>query len=563
MHLTQLHRVISFAVIGGVLALTAACGSSSSSGSTTKKTTAPARKAGANVINLNNNTGDATWVKTLDPAIPTDSVSYYDIQLVNANLVKFSYPSLKVVPDLATWTVSPDHKVYTFTIRSNAKFNNGDPVTAADAAWSITRALLPATKSPVAALYLGPIQGAAEVAAGKAKTVTGVKVLGTRKLQLTLTGPYAYFLGSLTYPTADVLDKRVMQGKAPSAYLTNNCNGNQGAGPFQFVCQGSKFFPGGHSPYMQFKPNPNYYGPKAKVQLHSPMIADNETNWRLYESGAIDTTVVPTADISKAKSMAGYQQAPALITDYITPNQKIAPFNNVNCRLAVAYAIDRVNITQKLLHGTEGPLYDVLPPGLPNGGQGYLGKESDIPSFNPTKAKQYLSNCPGKLSGVTMTYQNTGQDIVHEYDAVRADLQNIGANITLKPLTFNAWLGVVGQSMQATHTQITENLWIDDYPDAQDWLSQLLQTGANYDIGGFSNKTYDNLVNQGNVEFNTAKRAADYSKAMKIVLNDGAWISVGYGHPIWVVSPKLKNIIFTDGNVYPQNGDWSTVSVSG
>src|SRR5438270_8893829 len=58
------------------------------------------------VLNLNNNAGDADFVKTLDPAIPTDSISYYDIQLVNANLVKASYPSLKVIPDLATWTVS-------------------------------------------------------------------------------------------------------------------------------------------------------------------------------------------------------------------------------------------------------------------------------------------------------------------------------------------------------------------------------------------------------------------------------------------------------------------------
>lgn len=566
--LTQMNRVFSVAVMASLLALTAACGSSPSSSSTGSSKTPTTTGNNGGTLNLNINAGDADFVKTLDPALPTDSISYYNIQLVNANLVKFSYPVIKVVPDLATWTVSSNHLVYTFTIRSNAKFANGDPVTAADAAWSMNRALLPATKSPVAALYLGPIKGAADVAAGKATTASGIKVLGPKKLQITLTGPYAYFLGSLTYPTADVLDKKLMQGKAPGAYLLNNCKGNNGAGPFEFVCvNGSgpnSFFPAGHTPAFNFKPNPNYYGAKAKVKIHAPFIPDTQTSWREFQAGQIDVSAVPTADISIAKGMAGFATKPALVTDYMTPNSQIPPFSNINCRLAVAYGIDRVAINHLLLKDTQGPLYDVIPPGLPQGGEGYFGKVSDAPYYNPTKAKAYLNNCPGKLNGVVIDYQNTSADLTHEYDTIAQELKAIGAgNITLKPLTFNAWLGIVGSvsGFQSAKTQITENLWIDDYPDAQDWLSQLLQTGANYNLGKFSNPTYDKLVNEGNVEFNPAKRAADYRQAMKIVLNDGAWISVGYQTPPWVVRPKLHNLIYVDDNIYPLNGDWSTVSV--
>lgn len=564
--LTQMNRVFSVVVMASLLALTA-CGSSSPSSSSGSGKT-PTTGGSVGTANLNIEQGDADFVKTLDPALPTDSISYYDIQLVQANLVKFSYPVLKVVPDLATWTSSPDHLVYTFTIRPNAKFANGDPVTAADAAWSITRSLLPATKSPVASLYLAPIKGAAEVAAGKAKTVSGLKVLSTDRLQITLTGPFAYFLGSLTYPTADVLDEKQMKGKAPGGYLLNNCKGNNGAGPFEFVCTNgtgpNSFFPAGHTPAFNFKPNPNFYGAKAKINIHAPFIADAQTNWREFQAGQVDVSVVPTADISIASSLPGYAKKPALVTDYMTPNSKIPPFNNINCRLAVAYGIDRNAINNLLLKGTQGPLYDVIPPGLPNNGPGYFGQQPDVPYFSPTKAKAYLANCPGHLSSVTIDYQNTSADLTHEYDTVASELKAIGAgNVTLKPLTFNAWLVIVGSvsGFQSAKTQITENLWIDDYPDAQDWLAQLLQTGANYNLGGFSNPTYDSLVNQGNVEFNVAKRAADYSKAMKIVLNDGGWISVGYQTPIWVVRPKLHNLIYTNDNVYPLNGDWSTVSV--
>ena len=271
---------------------------------------------------------------------------------------------------------------------------------------------------------------------------------------------------------------------------------------------------------------------------------------------------MPTADIGIARHLKGYSQRPALVTDYITPNQQEAPFNNVNCRLAVAYGINRFAITEQLLKGTEAPLYDVLPPGLPQGGQGYFGagKKQGVPYYNPDKARAYLNACPGHLKGVTLTYQKTSADVTHEYDAITFELNQLGANITLKPLTFNQWLQVVGQSMQVTKTQITENLWIDDYPDAQDWLAQLLQTGANYDIGGFSNHTYDQLVNQGNVTFNPARRAAIYRRAQKIALNDGAWIGVGWQDVPWVVRPSLHNLIYTNGNIYPVNNDWSTVS---
>lgn len=565
-----MHRVLSIVVMAAVLALTAACGSGSSNGNTsnsgTTKTPVPKGKSG--ILNSAQNWGDADWVKTLDPAIVTDSVSISDISMVNANLVKLDYPSLKIIPDLASrWTTSSNHLTWTFYMRKNAKFSNGDPVTAADAAWSITRSLLPATKSPVATTYLGDIVGASAVASGKATTVSGLKVVDPHTLQITLDKPIAYFLGTLSYPTADVLDKKVLQGKAPASYLTNTCSGNVGAGPFEFVCHNNgsthaSFYPNGHSPYMDFKPNPNYYGPKPTIRVHAPFYATGDDAFHAYQAGQLDYSVVPTADIGIAQKMGGYTKHPALTTDYITPNSQIAPFNNLHCRLAVAYAIDRVHITKDLLHGTEGALYDVVPPGL----IGYFNDphKYNVPYFDPARAKKELAQCPGHLSNAVLTYQNTSSDITHEYDVVKANMQAIGANITVKPLTFNAWLTVVGQSMNATKTQenITENLWLDDYPDSQDWLANLLHTGANYDIGGFSNPEYDKLVDAGDVEFNTAKRAQDYIKAQQIVLNDGGWIGVGFGYATFIIGSRAHGLINANYEVVPQGNDWSKVSVS-
>src|SRR3954452_4767028 len=95
------------------------------------------------------NVGSNDWVTTLDPATVADPMAIADIQMMHAGLVRVSYPYLTVVPDLARWTVTPDRRVWTFHIRPRARFSNGDPVTASDAVWSLTRALLPSTKSSV------------------------------------------------------------------------------------------------------------------------------------------------------------------------------------------------------------------------------------------------------------------------------------------------------------------------------------------------------------------------------------------------------------------------------
>ncbi|HLJ68316.1 MAG TPA: peptide ABC transporter substrate-binding protein [Chloroflexota bacterium] len=563
-NLTRVSRVISFVAIAAMLTLTTAYGSSLRG---SQHVAGKVASQAMPVLLSQQETGDADWVQTIDPAVVTDSISISNIWMVYANLVKLSFPSNKPIPDLADhWVESKNHRVWFFHIRNNARFSNGDPVTAQDFVFSISRALAPATKSPVAMLYLGEIVGAPAFNAGKAKTLRGVRALNAHELEINLRDPIAYFLGTLSYPTAEALDPRVVRGHAPASYLTNTCKANVGAGPFEFVCvngssQRTSFYPAGHSPYMLFKPNPYYYGPKPHIMVRAPFIADTESNWRLFQAGGIDETGVPTADLAAAQHMKNFMKVAALETDYMTLNSQSPPFNNLNCRLAVAYAFDRNTITEKVLRGTEYPLYDVIPKGMPNGGQGYFGQETDVPYYNPTKAKAYLAACPGHLNGVSLVYQKTSQDLVHEYDTIKFYLSQIGANINLKPLSFNAWLTDVTSPMKSTGTQAAENLWIDDYPDAQDWLQNLLMTGANDNIGGYSNPTYDRLVQQGNVTVNPARRAALYRRAQKLVVNDGGWIGVGGVYNIFVVRPRVHGVVIGGGLIEPVNNNWANVSI--
>ncbi len=569
---TWLSRVCAISLAIALPILTAACGASGSSaslGSSARSRLVAARTGvGGGTLISQQEEGSPDWVQTLDPADANDSISISNIWMVDANLVKLDWPSLNPIPDLASsWSVSSDRRIWTFHLRPKAKFSNGDPVTAQDAVWSITRALLPATKSPGALLYLGEIVGAQAVANGKSKILTGVKTLSARTVQIKLQDPIAFFLGTLAYPIADVLDRRVMQGKSPSSYLTNTCKGNVGAGPFEFVCQNgsssrNSFYPSGHSPYMMFKPNPYYYGKKPRIQVKAPFIADSQTNWRIYQSGAIDETLVPSADFSTARKMHNFFQVPTLATDYITTNTQQPPFSNRNCRLALAYAIDRPSIDNKLLLGTQYPLYDVIPQGLPGGGQGYFSAHADVPHYDPKKAIAYLNRCPGKLNNIQIVYQNTSQDLTHEYDVVQANLRAIGANVTTKPVGYNAWAALATTPMSTTHTQAIESLWVDDYADAQDWLQNLLATGASNNIGGYHNSAYDALVSNGNIERNPTKRAQIYTRAQKIALNDGGWIGIGGVESVFVIRPRVHGVVIASGLVLPLHNDWSNVRLS-
>src|SRR5205823_3647347 len=111
---------------------------------------------------------------TVDPALVADEENVQLASLLYSGLVRLD-PSYQVVPDAAAkYSVSPDHKTYTFYLRKGLKFSNGDPVTASDFEFSITRSLNPVLKSPSAPTYLLDIKGARAMLDGKAKSVSGV-----------------------------------------------------------------------------------------------------------------------------------------------------------------------------------------------------------------------------------------------------------------------------------------------------------------------------------------------------------------------------------------------------
>ncbi|GAC1326503.1 MAG: peptide ABC transporter substrate-binding protein [Chloroflexota bacterium] len=500
--------------------------------------------------------------KTLDPALVTSATAADIIDLAQANFVKISTNN-KIVPDLATWSVSKNHKVYTFTIRKGAKFNDGKPVTAQDAVWSMTRSLLPSTASDVASSYMGFIKGATELNTGKATTLTGVKAIGKNKVQITLTDPIAFFLYTLSYPTSDILEKSALEGKTASAtgnYLTSNCPANNhGAGPFKFVCSGDAFFPAGQTPSYTLVPSKYYYGKKAHVKLTMRSGPDLDTGYKTYLAGGVDMTGIPTADIAKWRGNKQYREYATSVVRYITPNTTTAPFSDVHCRMAVQYGLDRETVVHTILHNATHTYYGVVPKGF----LGYINLKKLI-GYNPAKAKSEFQKCALKSTPVSLKYPTGSTDADNTYAAYTQQLQAVGFNIKAQPLAANDWLNVVGQDLNKTSTQIVSNGWQQDYPDPQDYVELLLKSDQNYDIGKWKNATFDKLAANADTDFNKKKRAALYAQAQKIALTQGAWIpltnSVGHGLIKSYVHGLTGTVAYAD--FVPVGQDWSKVTVT-
>lgn len=536
----------------------------------------------------------ANWVNTLDGVQVTDSFSNNVMNMVDSNLVKL-LPNGDPAPYLAQKiTQSKNHRTYTFLLRKNLRFANGDPLTAQVIDYSITRAELPVNNSPVVAIYDGFIAGSDAVMSGKTKKLSGIKVVNSRELKITLTKAIPFFLKTLTYPTADIVDPRVMKhepkpsaSNPPGTYLTNTCSANVGDAPFRFQCRNKdsnpnhdSFFAPSHTPSMTLVPNKYYFGAKPKIKVVIPLIPTIDENYSSFLAGQVDMTQIPAADVPGEVHSHHGQTLLKFATsavDYMTPNEhKDSLFRNKSCRLAVAYAVNRNAINKGILYGTQTSTYQILPKNIAGYNSKFIKNSSWAPHYDVKKAKAEIKHCPAARSAnITIPFQSGVPDIASEYSGVANMMKKVGfKNVNLAPINFNYWLEIVGdpKGLDADKTNrpdypqkvdLVENLWIEDFPDAEDYMTNLLTPTANYDIGYYNNKSYTQKVTQAEYSFNQSKRNQLYQQAERIALNDGAWIAIGNQVYYALVNPKVHGLVKSAayGLLVPNNDDWSQVTI--
>jgi len=489
----------------------------------------------------------------LDPANPQNAQSVLAINMIFGGLVKLD-AQLNVVGDGAEkWVVSEDGKTYTFTIRPNLKFADGTAVTAKDFADSINRALQPETASYGASFQLQHVVGAADVAAGKAKEASGIKVVDDHTLAITTDTAVPYFLAQLTYPVTFVVPLKLIQEKGTSWTDTA-----YGTGPFR-VKEWQ------HNQKLILEPNPYYWaGVPGVGQIELPFEQDSETAYQLYRTGDLDImgsqqNPVPSARIPEVSSSPDFHNVASFAVRFVGFNNTLPPFDNVNVRRAFAMAVDKVTLAEKVLNGAVGPTDRILPPGFPGSQYPITGL-----AFDPNAAKAELAkagfDASKPLPSVTLTYGSEGDN-----ERVATFLQqqwkeNLGVDVTLQPLE----LATFSKNLDTTFLtpdkglQFYLSIWGADYPDPQNFVTQQLLTSSPNNNGHWSDPKFDEIGKQADTFTGpTEERFKLYNQVEQIAVDGVGWLPLFTPRFSVLIKPYVSGIVPTgQGLIVP---DWSAV----
>jgi len=245
-----------------LVALLAACGGTTSPGTT--PTTSHTKAPDAQQILLSGEFSGISDIGSLDPALVSSLYDSFVVDSIFVGMVQLNDQGSLYCELCTSYSVASDGVTWTFKLRAGLKFSDGTPLTSADVVYSINRALDPATQSGTGPYYLRYIKDASTFAGGS-KTITtliGDSLLApdAQTVKIVAASPVAFFLDALTYPTAYVVEKSVVQqwGKSWTDHLSDN-GGQGGAGPWKMLSYV-------HGRQAVLVPNPNYWGPKPQLK---------------------------------------------------------------------------------------------------------------------------------------------------------------------------------------------------------------------------------------------------------------------------------------------------------
>jgi oligopeptide transport system substrate-binding protein len=568
----------------GVLAmLLAGCGSNSSGASQLD----PAQKfiwpiIGASSIND----------LVLDPANVADFYSATVTNAIFSGLVTVDH-DLNVIPDSATWEVSPDGRQYTFHLKPDLHFSDGTPLGAQDFAYSIDRALSPdvcvavngpaCVGAPLASVYLGDIKGAADRAAGTLSTVintTGIFTPDAQTLIIKLDKPVAYFLEALTYPTSFPVEKALID-KYGNDYQNHNdwtTHLTEGGctGPFEIKSYGD-------GKTLTLVPNPYWHGPKLTLkEVDRPFVQDPVDAYNNYRHGQYDYTDVPSQEYQSAKDQEDFHEVGLLQTDYIGINQEAKPFDNLNVRQAFALALNKQLIADRVLNGAVLPTNHIVPEGMPGYDDALTapGSNTRIVTGDTDKAqtliKSYFSSC--KCNGLLefkFYYPSGNTDRLHTAQAMKNMWETVlsgdwgQVKVDLTEVTFHDLViayfpATAGNHKGAFDMSMWMIGWIADYPDPQDWLSLQFAPGSPNNISNYqdgpNNFSAWSLCQQADVEQDPAKRMSLYHQAEQQLVDTVAWLPYAQPKGIWRLKTYIQGYDPSSLNLLSDLA-WSNVSV--
>ncbi len=441
------------------------------------------------------------------------------------------------IPGVAeSWSVSDDGLIYRFQLRDDARWSNGEPVTAGDFVFAFERALNPKTASDYA-FILWPIKNAERYSKGEIDDPAqlGIEALDDSTLKITLASPTPYFLSLLTHHMAYPVSR-----KAITTY------GRQWTRPGKLVSNGAyqlaEWQPQSH---ILLKKNPHFHDAKHVTvdTIRYLPTEDKNAELRRFRAGELDITEdVPSSQIPWIrKNLAdSFHSTPYIGTYYLAFNFTTEPFaSQPMLRRALALAIDRELLTSKVTKGGEIPALGWVPPGVDHyepQAMNAAGLEQKAREAQARMLYQKAGYDRGQPLTVELLY-NTSDNHKKIAIAVAAMWKKVlGVKTRLRNEEWKVYL----DSRKKRDFQIIRAGWIGDYNDAYTFLSLFKSDVGQMNPSGYANAEYDALMKKAESTINPDRRAELMQQAEAKLLEDLPFIPLYYYTTQHLVSPSIE-----------------------
>ena len=481
--------------------------------------------------------GNLAEPASLDPHLVNSLTDMNVLMALFEGLTVIDEKTSQPLPGVAErWDVSPDGLLYTFHLRANAQWSNGERVTARDFAFSFERMLRPKFAAEYSYM-LWPIKNAEAFNSGKIADFSqvGVSAVDDSTLRIVLERPTPYLPSLAAHNTwlpvhratiekSGGADDRMSRWTRPETFVGN--------GPFTL----SEWAPNAR---IIVTKNPRYWD-AARNELNRVIFfptENTETEERNFRAGQLHVTYdLPKGKIAayRASSPSPLRVEPGLNITYLNFNVTKPPFTDARVRRALSLAIDRETISRTVLSGSSPAASSFTPPGC----AGYVPPAHV--HYDLTEARRLLAEAgfpegKGFPAIPVQVLNDTNQPRIME--AIQAMWQrDLGVRITIEAFEQKVWLQNQ-QSMSHTAAMLG---WNGDFADPVTFLT-LLATGNGNNWTGWSNPEYDALLNQAANTADPRARLETLQKAETLMLNATPVAPLFFKAKNYLVHPSVKN----------------------
>ncbi|NQT83580.1 ABC transporter substrate-binding protein [bacterium] len=515
------------------------------------------KEDGANVLVMRLR-GD---VSTLDPAYIVDVSGGTVAAKLFSGLVRFDEKN-RLQPDLAEkWELSPDNLTYLFHLRKNARFSDGTPCTAEDAAYSLKRILDPRTLSPRRTLF-GMIAGAKDYDPASGSSGVGVEAVDRHTLRIRLTRPHSAFLSLLATPTGYVISRKNVEQSGGRLKKRIVCTG-------PFVLSEWR-----RNEAIRMTANPYYFEGKPPLEgVTYRIIPQDFTAVVEFENGGIDVLEIPSAFFVRFKSDPEWKpfilSQTGLNTHYLGFNCSRRPFDNPLVRRAFNHAINKQRVIRTVLEGQAVPAAGPVPPiGGEGSDFGFASSDFGIRildsillscrkildridkilqsatalspyDYSPQKAVALLRQAKFNFNREISFFVRAEKEAENIAAAIEHDLSQIGIKVSLKKRLWTAYK----QAINKGEPDIFYLSWSADYPDAQNFLRPCFYSSHSPSEGNrvrFKNKKVDQLLDALEAASSERGRNQLCTRIEKLIVEEAPWVFLWHRREYVVRQPWVE-----------------------